>query len=104
MEKISTIASDHGNRNVDELIYTCDMSGHGCPSCNNCKNLIVGEENADDYEIKSLNLSTSGDNGICIFNCPDCWAKNILKIVKNHRPKCNVLFANRKQKGELAHE
>lgn len=104
LEKISTIASDYGRRNVDDLIYTCDMSGHGCPSCNNCKNLIVGEENADDYEIKSLNLSTSGDYGRCIFNCPDCWAKNILKIVKNQRPKCNVLFANRKQKGELAHE
>lgn len=86
------------------LVYTCDMSGHGCPSCNNCIRLIVGNENVDKYEVKSLNLSTSGDNGRCIFNCPDCWAKHILKMVKNHTPRCNVLFANRKQKGQISHE
>lgn len=88
----------------ERLIYTCDMAGHGCPSCNNCIRLIVGNDLVDDYEVKSLNLSTSGDNGRCIFNCPDCWAKNILRMVKNHTPRCNVLFANRKQKGELSHE
>ena len=97
------IASEFGKDAVD-LIYTCDMSGHGCPSCNNCIRLVVGDENVDDYEVKSLNLSTSGDNGKCIFNCPDCWAKNILKMVKNQTPRCNVLFANRKQKGEISHE
>lgn len=87
-----------------DLVYTCDMSGHGCPDCNNCIRLVVGDDLVDDYEIKSLNLSTSGDSGKCIFNCPDCWAKNILKIVKNQTPRCNVLFANRKQKGEISHE
>lgn len=87
-----------------DLVYTCDMDGHGCPSCNNCIRLIVGDSKVNQYEVKSLNLSTSGDNGKCIFNCPDCWAKSILKIVKNQTPRCNVLFANRKQKGELAHE
>ena len=89
--------------NAEDLVYTCDMSGHGCPSCNNCIRLIVGDDNVDKYEIKSLNLSSSGDNGKCIFNCPDCWAKNILKMTKNKTPKCDILFANRKQKGEIAH-
>lgn len=97
------VKSLYGDEAVD-LVYTCDMSGHGCPSCNNCIRLIVGDENVDKYEVKSLNLSTSGDNGRCIFNCPDCWAKNILKMVKNQTPRCNVLFANRKQKGQINHE
>lgn len=93
----------YGDKSED-LIYTCDMSGHGCPSCNNCLRLIVGDANVHRYDIKSLNLSSSGDGGKCIFNCPDCWAKSILRMVKNQTPRCNVLFANRKQKGEISHE
>ena len=104
LSAILTIAKTLYGANAEGLIYTCDMSGHGCPSCNNCIRLIVGDENVDKYEIKSLNLSTSGDKGKCIFNCPDCWAKNILKMTKNKTPKCDILFANRKQKGEINHE
>lgn len=101
---IIRMCADEFGPSSEALIYTCDMAGHGCPSCNNCIRLIVGDDKVSEYEIKSLNLSSSGDNGRCIFNCPDCWAKNILKIVKGNRPKCDVLFANRKQKGELSHE
>ena len=104
LSHIHKVIAQELSSDLADLVYTCDMSGHGCPSCNNCIRLVVGDENVDDYEVKSLNLSTSGDNGKCIFNCPDCWAKNILKMVKNQTPRCNVLFANRKQKGEISHE
>lgn len=100
---LDTVRTLYGS-DASELVYTCDMSGHGCPSCNNCIRLIVGDDNVDKYEVKSLNLSSSGDNGKCIFNCPDCWAKSILKMSKNQTPRCNVLFANRKQKGQISHE
>lgn len=104
LEYVMSTVSDMFGDTTGDLIYTCDMEGHGCPSCNNCIRLIVGDGNVNKYDIKSLNLSSSGDKGRCIFNCPDCWAKSILKIVKNQTPRCDVLFANRKQKGLLAHE
>lgn len=104
LKSVITLVSTMFGEEAEKLVHTCDMSGHGCPSCNNCIRLIVGDSKVDKYEVKSLNLSTSGDNGKCIFNCPDCWAKNILKMVKNQTPRYNVLFANRKQKGEISHE
>lgn len=75
-----------------DLIFACDLEEKGCPACMNCSKLTYGTDEAD---INSLSLSCSGDNGRCLFNCPDCWAKTIIsrgmvsydKITKNSKQK-----------------
>ena len=74
------------------LIYTCDLSGGGCPACGNCTKLTYGI----DAPVASLSLSSSGDAGDCIFHCPDCWAKNMGKFVSF---KYDQVTINNKQKG-----
>ena len=60
------------------MIYFCDWSGNGCESCKNCIKLTYpGHENEPIY---GLNLSCSGDNGRCIFNCVDCFAKDVYRF------------------------
>jgi hypothetical protein len=82
------------------LINFCDLSGNGCPSCNNCTRLTYNKIGT----IKALNLSISGVNdknnkrGICPFNCPDCWAK-IVTFKKS--PACDKLIDNKKITGNL---
>lgn len=83
---------------VDLLLYTCDISGKGCPACGNCSRLTYGLEG--DTPV-SLSLSCSGDNGSCIFHCPDCWAKRLSKITKF---KFDVVTKNNKQKGKTNNE
>jgi len=51
--------------------YICDRSGKGCGDCYNCSILTVGHKDL----IYGINLSTSGP---CPYNCPDCYAKNII--------------------------
>lgn len=87
-----------------KMLYFCDESGKGCPSCNNCIRLTHGEEAVRDGMVWSLNLSASGDRGKCVFNCPDCWAKEVLNLCKNNHPACDRLIRNRKQRGRTIHE
>lgn len=85
----------------DALIYTCDMSGTGCDDCGNCIRLTGGDPEKND--VWSLNLSSSGDNGRCMFHCKDCFAKVCLQCTETKTPRCDVLYKNRKQKGEFKH-
>lgn len=81
----------------EDLIYVCDKAGEGCPSCRNCIKLTFPESNEE--STYSLNLSASGDNGACRYNCPDCFAKLALQRVKAVAPRVNVVYQNNKQKG-----
>ena len=85
-------------REAPDLIYTCDLSGGGCPSCGNCSRLTYGLSSAD---VASLSLSCSGDQGKCIFHCPDCWAHRLGKITKF---KYDEVTKNKKQKGKVLDE
>ncbi len=75
-----------------ELVYVCDIDEKGCPSCNNCARLTFGTKDTDIY---SLDLSSSG---YCPFNCPDCFAKRLIKLNKN-RINFDELKKNSKMKG-----
>lgn len=85
-----------------EMIYFCDWNGTGCESCKNCIRLTYpGNENE---KVFSLNLSESGDNGRCMFSCPDCFAKRCLAFTKTKTARCDELYQNRKQKGKINHD
>ena len=86
----------------DEMIYFCDWNGTGCESCKNCINLTFPESGED--KIFSLNLSLSGDDGRCLFNCPDAFCKRCLSITKTKTPRCDVIHRNRKQRGKVNHD
>lgn len=75
-----------------KLMYYCDLAEEGCPACGNCARLTYNKK----AEVESLTLSCSGDKGKCIFDCPDCWAKNIGKFIKF---KYDSVTKNSKQKG-----
>lgn len=85
------------------LINQCDSSGNGCPECMNCAILTYGKKDAT---IKALNLSISGikdkngRQGLCPFQCPDCFAKI---VTFGKRPQCDKLITNKKISGELKH-
>lgn len=87
--------------NLKNKIHYCDLSGKGCPSCNNCSILSYGIKKAD---IQGLNLSISGikdragNQGLCPFKCPDCWSKF---VTFGKRPQCNKVIKNKKQKGKI---
>lgn len=87
---------------LGDLARFCDWEGKGCLACGNCIRLCGGDPVKD--EVVSLNLSCSGNAGKCIFDCPDCWAKLMLKMTKNKQPKLDVLHKNRKQKGLVVHK
>ena len=89
-------------KRTSNMINFCDFNGNGCEECRNCIKLTYPEH--IDGLIYSLNLKESGDNGRCIFSCPDCFAKICLNLCKNHTPKCDVVYRNRKQKGLVSHE
>lgn len=77
----------------------CDRKGLGCLGCGLCATLN-GHEGA---EIKSINLSTSG---VCPYNCPDCYAKQMQKFVVacGNRPMMyDTIMKNKKQKGATKH-
>lgn len=80
----------------EDLIHYCDLAELGCPSCGNCAKLafpdIKGECN-----VYGVNLSASGDDGRCIFHCPDCWAKKLQKI--GRYMATDKISQNTKQKG-----
>ena len=78
------------------LMYACDLAGEGCPSCGNCARLTYGLEPAE-AEVASLSLSCSGDNGKCLFHCPDCWAKRLARIATF---KLDSVTVNNKQSGK----
>lgn len=82
-------------------VYICDEGGTGCPSCMNCVKLTYGNEYINS-KVCSLNLSCSGDNGKCMFHCPDCWAKCVLAVVVG-KPCCDKIIQNNKQLGNVKH-
>lgn len=91
--EFNMIRSQAGDRCA--LIYGCDVAGMGCPSCGNCARLTYGFE-PDEADVASLSLSCSGDDGKCIFHCPDCWAHRLSRIAKF---KFDQVTFNNKQKG-----
>lgn len=80
----------------------CDFDGKGCPYCMNCVDLVVPKDDYDYYSIASLDLKESGDNGVCKYNCPDCFAKKCLRMNKG-KPALNQIKYNRKQLGKFFH-
>lgn len=80
-------------------VSICDRKGLGCLGCGLCSSLPTGK----DIPLYSLNLSTSG---ICPYNCVDCYAKIMQKLLKTwghpliHFDK---IMRNKKQKGDMAH-
>jgi len=80
-------------------LHMCDRKDKGCPSCLNCSKLGFGIKNA---QMKSLNLSISGKKdargkqGLCKYNCPDCFAKT---ATYGYSPACDRITKNRKQRG-----
>lgn len=82
---------------TEDLVAICDLEGKGCPACKNCSKLTYGIDEVPE----SLSLSCSGNNGKCIFHCPDCWAHNLEKITSF---KFDVVTRNNKQKGKVRHE
>lgn len=83
-------------------VYFCDFDGKGCPSCMNCVKLNTPKDDYDYYSIASLDLKESGDNGVCKYNCPDCFAKKCLRMNKG-KPALNQIKYNRKQLGKFFH-
>jgi len=80
-------------------VYICDRKGLGCLGCGLCATLN-GHEGA---RIESLNLSTSG---ICPYNCPDCYAKQMQKFVVacgNAPMQYDTIKRNKKQSGQTKH-
>ena len=102
--EIKEYLSEFDPHDQSELLYICDEDGRGCPSCNNCARLTYGEKAVKDGRVHSLNLSSSGDNGVCMFHCPDCFAKEVLNLCVSKRPACDKLIRNRKQRGGLIHD
>jgi hypothetical protein len=47
--------------------FFCDKQELGCGGCGICSKLVAG----GDYEVQTLNMSTSGR---CQYHCPDCYA------------------------------
>lgn len=80
-------------------VSICDRKGLGCLGCGLCSSLPTGK----DMPLYSLNLSTSG---ICPFQCCDCYAKIMQKLLKTwghpliHFDK---IMKNKKQKGDMVH-
>jgi len=79
-----------------DLFHYCDILEKGCPSCMNCSKLTYGYKNAELY---SINLSSSG---FCPFNCPDCYAKILIRWRKNIR--FDEILRNAKQLGHEAYQ
>jgi hypothetical protein len=80
-------------------VYICDRKGLGCLGCGLCATLN-GHEGA---RIESLNLSTSG---VCPYNCPDCYAKQMQKFVVacgNAPMQYDKIKRNKKQSGATKH-
>ena len=77
-----------------DLINFCDLEEKGCPTCCNCAKLVTGDPT---IQVASMSLSCSGNNGECIFHCPDCWAKRLSKIASF---KFDEVPINSKQKGK----
>lgn len=85
---------------VDEipysLIHYCDLKEEGCPACGNCAKLAFPDIKST-CKVFGINLCASGDNGRCIFNCPDCWAKRLQK--SGRCVSMDKISQNSKQKG-----
>ena len=98
-EKLKALAADLTGGNF----RVCDEAGTGCPDCGNCADLTYGLK---DVPVSALNLSISGildrngKQGVCPFDCPDCWGKSITRGLS---PKCNIVFQNNKQLGKTSH-
>lgn len=87
-----------------ENTYICDERQLGCKGCGLCSKLTIGEQKP----IKTLNLSSSGDHGICGFKCPDCYARTMQNFLRGKKPGTTVIrldeiYANEKQAGRTAH-
>jgi hypothetical protein len=81
-------------KTLNQKVYICDKKDKGCRSCNLCSKLTIGKI----LPIKSLNLSSSG---ICKFNCPDCYAKYMQKMLlkwNTNQISFDVISKNSKQK------
>lgn len=82
------------------LVHYCDLAGEGCPVCGNCAKLAFDIGDAP-FELYGINLSSSGDAGSCIFNCPDCWAKRIASF---RHVVFDKITQNSKQRGHKLKE
>ena len=87
----------------DRLLNFCDLKEEGCPSCLNCAKLTFPElvENAKEVNLHGVSLKSSGDNGHCLFHCPDCWAQRLLKGCRGG--SFGKITQNSKQKGHISH-
>ena len=89
-----------GCKRFYDNVYICDESGNGCPSCNNCTKLTYKAIGT----IKALNLSISGikdkngKQGICPYNCVDCWSKI---VTYGKSPATDKLITNKKITGDI---
>lgn len=87
----------------DRLLNFCDLKEEGCPACLNCAKLTYPElvEKAKEVNLHGVSLKSSGDNGHCLFHCPDCWAKRLEKGCRGG--SYGKITQNSKQKGHTAH-
>ena len=97
---IRAVMTTKGFDDCEGLVHYCDLAGEGCPVCGNCAKLAF-DIGTDPFELYGINLSESGDSGVCIFNCPDCWAKRIQAFRK---PVFDKITQNSKQRGHLVKE
>lgn len=82
----------------EDLLHYCDLKEEGCPACLNCAKLtfpklVAGKE----VKLFGVSLKSSGNDGKCIFHCPDCWAQRLLKGCRGG--SYGVITQNSKQKG-----
>jgi hypothetical protein len=93
LEAVLTLADDTPG------VYICDRTGLGCGGCGLCSTLTLGEN----LKLSSLNLSTSG---VCAYDCPDCYAKQMqhfLVCMRQAPILYDVIKQNNKQAGRTTH-
>lgn len=86
--------------NKNKFVFQCDKKDKGCPDCLHCAKLVYPDHKYRDYikegiNIYSLNLKSSGK---CPYNCPDCFAKRLIKR-GNNQISLGKIKMNNKQKG-----
>ena len=87
----------------DRLLNFCDLQEEGCPECLNCARLTYPDlvEKADEIKLFGVSLKSSGNEGECIFHCPDCWAHRLHKGCRGGA--YGKITQNSKQKGHSTH-
>jgi len=83
----------------NEKVFLCDRVGGGCKTCKLCLMMTFGIN----LKLASINLSSSG---LCMFSCPDCYAKTMQArcIDWHNKPMIfDKIKSNTKQAGRTAH-